>query len=628
MNDSEEKMVLVDEANQKPTKKKLDKNTLIIIALIVSVVIIVTLFILEKKDNNHNKLLLSGTIKQEEKLLRNAEKSALYEYGLSLEKENMEHYIRTENYLTISELQSNVKPTSKISCEENEAYTDGTVYLNKCKINGKLTSITYGTKKENVVTKSEVKVEGNTILVYESINDFDYSYFSFNKPTDTENMKIHRFKIDINPNDSPSIISNKYLYYMDKNYIMQLIDIKEEKNAVQEEGVEGVYLYKEDGYISTTHSAVYKNKLYYLYDMTNKKYISNVGYDDLAPFIQNCGTSGPHFSIETLRNRNVAVVKDKKYGVIDISTGKEIIPIKYKRLIMQNELLIALEDNRGHLFSLDGKEFLSNNKIESVYAAMNNSYAIIKENKHIKLVLINGDELYDFGEYNVDHLHVTSSNVDKIKVEISEDQQSAKCIEFSYDLITKKGSTEKRDCAGISKPILYLYPEKDTNMNITFEDPSVLETTYPKYNNGWDVFVKRDGSIYDKKGKYYYALYWDEQKIHTVDFNEGFYVTADKAIDFLEEKLSYIGLNDKERNEFIMYWLPILEKNKKSLVYFELTDERNSYSKVSMNPKPDSLLRIVIHIKKVNKKTQIKEEKLTTFDRKGFTAVEWGGTTY
>ena len=628
MNDSEEKMVLVDEANQKTTKRKLDKNTLIIIALIVSVVIIVTLFILEKKDNNHNKLLLSGTIKQEEKLLRNAEKSALYEYGLSLEKENMEHYIRTENYLTISELQSNVKPTSKISCEENEAYTDGTVYLNKCKINGKLTSITYGTKKENVVTKSEVKVEGDTILVYESINDFNYSYFSFNKPTDTENMKIHRFKIDVNPNDSPSIISNKYLYYMDKNYIMQLIDIKEEKNAVQEEGVEGVYLYKEDGYISTTNAAVYKNKLYYLYDMTNKKYISNVGYDDLAPFIQNCGTSVLHFSIETLRNRNVAVVKDKKYGVIDISTGKEIIPIKYKRLIMQNELLIALEDNRGHLFSLDGKEFLSNNKIESVYAAMNNSYAIIKENKHIKLVLINGDELYDFGEYNVDHLHVTSSNVDKIKVEISEDQQSAKCIEFSYDLITKKGSTEKRDCAGISKPILYLYPEKDINMNITFEDPSVLETTYPKYNNGWDVFVKRDGSIYDKKGKYYYALYWDEQKIHTVDFNEGFYVTADKAIDFLEEKLSYIGLNDKERNEFIMYWLPILEKNKKSLVYFELTDERNSYSKVSMNPKPDSLLRIVIHIKKVNKKTQIKEEKLTTFDRKGFTAVEWGGTTY
>ncbi|MBQ6497763.1 MAG: hypothetical protein IJI58_03510 [Bacilli bacterium] len=628
MSDSEEKIVLSEDDNQKTTKKKLDKNTVIIIALIVIAVVMSALFILEKKSNNHNKLILSGKIKQEEKLLRNAEKSALYEYGLSLEKENMEHYIRTESYLTMSELQSNVKTTSRIVCEENEAYTDGTVYLNKCKINGKLTSITYGTKKENIVTKSEVKVEGDTVLVYESIEDSNYSYFSFDKPTDTENMKIHRFKIAINPNDSPSIINNKYLYYMDKNYIMQLIDIKEEKNAVQEDGVEGIYLYKNSGYIPTGYAAVYKNKLYYLYDMTNKKYISNVGYDNLAPFIQYCGTTGPHTSIETLRNYNVAAVKNKKYGVIDISTGKEIIPIKYNRLIIQNELLIALEDNRGHLFSLEGKEFLSNNKIESVYAAINNSYAIIKENKHIKLVLINGDELYDFGEYNVNHLHITGSNVDKIKVEISEDQKSARCVEFSYDLITKKGSAEKKECGGISKPILYLYPEKDTNMDITFDDPGVLETTYPKYNNGWNIFVKPDGSIYDKKGKYYYALYWDEKKIHTVDFSEGFYVTSNNAIDFLEEKLSYIGLNNRERNEFIMYWLPILEKNKKSLVYFELTDERNSYSKINLNPKPDSLLRIVIHIKKVNKKTQIKEEKLTAFDRKGFTAVEWGGTTY
>ena len=31
-----------------------------------------------------------------------------------------------------------------------------------------------------------------------------------------------------------------------------------------------------------------------------------------------------------------------------------------------------------------------------------------------------------------------------------------------------------------------------------------------------------------------------------------------------------------------MYWLPILEKNKKSLVYFELTEERNSYSKINI----------------------------------------------
>ena len=59
------------------------------------------------------------------------------------------------------------------------------------------------------------------------------------------------------------------------------------------------------------------------------------------------------------------------------------------------------------------------------------------------------------------------------------------------------------------------------------------------------------------------------------------------AIDFLEQKLDYIGLSAKERNEFIMYWLPVLEKNGKSLVYFELTDEREAYNKINISPKPD-----------------------------------------
>ena len=77
-----------------------------------------------------------------------------------------------------------------------------------------------------------------------------------------------------------------------------------------------------------------------------------------------------------------------------------------------------------------------------------------------------------------------------------------------------------------------------------------------------------------------------------------------------------------------MYWLPILERNEKSLVYFELTNERNNNSKININPKPDSMLRLAIHIKKVNGIVNIKEQKLTRFNRIGFSAVEWGGVIY
>lgn len=194
-------------------------------------------------------------------------------------------------------------------------------------------------------------------------------------------------------------------------------------------------------------------------------------------------------------------------------------------------------------------------------------------------------------------------------------------VYFLFQLISVSG-------VSIDKPVLYLYPEEEMNVKVYFEDTSLLTTTYPKFNDFWEVRVLPEGSIYDSNGKYYYALYWEEVPTKKVDFSTGFYVEGDNAIEFLEEKLSVIGLNDRERNEFIMYWLPILESNRHSLVYFELTEEKQNNNKLIIEPTPDSLLRVTIHVKKVNKKVDIEEQELVKFERNGFVAVEWGGINY
>jgi uncharacterized protein YdhG (YjbR/CyaY superfamily) len=202
---------------------------------------------------------------------------------------------------------------------------------------------------------------------------------------------------------------------------------------------------------------------------------------------------------------------------------------------------------------------------------------------------------------------------------------------YEYYYIPTTGETGKiaTEIGGYAKPVLYLYPTKNkTEVTVTFAHPEYLTTTYPKYNKNWVVTANKDGSLYDSKNQYYYALYWEESKYKKTDFKTGFYVTKDNASKFLEEKLDQIGLTRKEANEFIMYWLPILEKNQKNLVYFELTDSRQKFNKLNINPQPDSLLRVAIHVKKVNCKKKIKEEKLTKFTRTGFTAVEWGGVNY
>ena len=84
------------------------------------------------------------------------------------------------------------------------------------------------------------------------------------------------------------------------------------------------------------------------------------------------------------------------------------------------------------------------------------------------------------------------------------------------------------------KPVLYLYPTENTNITVKFEHPEYLTTTYPKYNDGWSVNADTNGNLYDENGKYYYALYWEEDYHNKPSFKEGFYVEKDDAIEFLE----------------------------------------------------------------------------------------------
>ena len=210
------------------------------------------------------------------------------------------------------------------------------------------------------------------------------------------------------------------------------------------------------------------------------------------------------------------------------------------------------------------------------------------------------------------------------EIAVSKDIDKDTKVEHDYKIVSKA------DCDPnvAYKPVLYLYPEVKTEIKVNFEKEENLTTTYPKFKDEWKVTAYPNGDLYDKNNNYYYGLYWEENTYNKANFKEGFYVSKENAISFLEEKLSIIGLNQKERNEFIMYWLPILEKNEHNLVYFELTEELQKENKLLINPTPDTLIRIRIHVKKVNKKENIKEQKLTSFKRTGFTAVEWGGVIH
>ena len=177
------------------------------------------------------------------------------------------------------------------------------------------------------------------------------------------------------------------------------------------------------------------------------------------------------------------------------------------------------------------------------------------------------------------------------------------------------------------KPIIYLYPEIETEVTVKVGNPQNLTHTYPKYKNEWQVLAKPNGDLKDiKTGRNLYALYWEG--INTVEPNmtEGFIVKGEDTIKFLEEKLEVLGLNEREAEEFIVYWLPKLESNKYNFIRFQTEEEINNNMPLEITPKPDTIIRIVMEFKELEEPIQIKEQKLITPQRTGFTVVEWGGT--
>ena len=182
---------------------------------------------------------------------------------------------------------------------------------------------------------------------------------------------------------------------------------------------------------------------------------------------------------------------------------------------------------------------------------------------------------------------------------------------------------------GQKKPVIYFYPEEEMDLTVNVTKDYLLTTTYPEYKDGWNIHLKEDGTFtVPGSTREYYALYFEAESDYACTFDEGFYVTAPNAASFLEEKMDYMGFTNRETNEFIMYWLPILERNEQSLVYFEQTEERNEDFPLSFSEEPNTLIRTMIHIKKVDAPTDIEEEQLTHYERGGFTVTEWGGVEY
>ena len=175
------------------------------------------------------------------------------------------------------------------------------------------------------------------------------------------------------------------------------------------------------------------------------------------------------------------------------------------------------------------------------------------------------------------------------------------------------------------KPVIYLYPEEETRVSVTLDFDGDLTATYPAYGEGWMVDASPDGTLTDPAtGRQYYCLFWEGVTDRTYDFSNGFCVAGEDTAAFLEDALAQLGLTDKEADEFIIYWLPRMEGNPYNLISFQTTAYTDG-AELTIDPAPDTLIRVFMAWRGLDKPVEIAPQTFTAPSRTGFTAVEWGG---
>jgi len=211
--------------------------------------------------------------------------------------------------------------------------------------------------------------------------------------------------------------------------------------------------------------------------------------------------------------------------------------------------------------------------------------------------------------------------------------------EISTDSITcKKGCRTNVDVyfnialneVLMKKPVIYIYSPDTINVNVklnTKEKPSFL---YPQYNEGWEIKATPNGDLIADKAIYPY-LFWEGNiplEASDINTNEGFLVSKENTISFFEEKLSKMGLTQKEETDFITFWCPQMIEHNNTFVHFIFNNEIDKYAELDITPKPQNVFRVYMvwtPIDEITFNQVFKEQTIPNVKRNGLTVIEWGG---
>lgn len=200
---------------------------------------------------------------------------------------------------------------------------------------------------------------------------------------------------------------------------------------------------------------------------------------------------------------------------------------------------------------------------------------------------------------------------------------SQKSYSMSY-YVYCGGAAEK------AKPVIYLYPKKKQDVTVSVAPEGGVTESIPEMGKAWKVTAWPDGKIVEKKsGKEYPYLFWESKDNDTpIDLSEGFVVKTSELKAFFEQKLSILGLNQKEIADFNEYWIPEMQGKDYVFINFYTKERIDREAPLTVSPKPDTVIRVYFDHIKLDSPIEVPEQQLEPAGRQGFAVVEWGGRRY
>ena len=205
------------------------------------------------------------------------------------------------------------------------------------------------------------------------------------------------------------------------------------------------------------------------------------------------------------------------------------------------------------------------------------------------------------------------------------------------DTHEKKGNHDVLD----EKPVVYVYPQEEQGLTMTIDVKGTLDMVYPAPERqvqteegtraSWTISAAPDGTLTDASGRTYPYLFWDGP-VRQESPQQGFVVAREDTVPFLEEKLTLLGLTDKEAADFITYWAPRIRANEYTFVSFDASSyaQQVTYSftdEAGAPVEPDTFIRVFVTIREADANTVVQPQTFAPSPtRTGFTVVEWGGT--